>query len=901
MSSPLETNSFRFFLNFTSNESFGLVEITEPIGFDAQKFIVTQDNDRYGRDVEYASTDIRLRFSKDVIGQPSETPTTLPTGDEVYYLTSGFDFLLYEDELNGFESDVQFILRKDNLNFIVGNIDFAIRETDNRTFFEAIVIPDSRKFILKNRANIDVNILGDKNLDNETVDVVETEKMLLKSLAVFQGSLWRQNTPISRTDFLYARGVLHYPLGEVIEKSDIKSTLVVFMPFESTESGTEDVIRFRNRAKILDTQTQLTETTVTIKNFSCSIFSVTATVPMIITLSVNYGPTLENATTTRHKFFEVVTGSGYAIENQDFTFQIPEIPAGYKLFIDLSVENIYTQSLGEVYTEMSYDLVEITTTSTELDSVVRFVRHIDVMKSVANRVSGHSVLAPKYDLGGMFYDNVVLNGYLMRQFTDREFTMSFDDMVEQLKELNADYQILPDNKVFIGQYDDFYPPIEIGAFRQHADSEFLIEYNDRYKSNTFNYSYEEFEQDEDGTLEAVHTQAQFVIPNKQVENDINVEVPWVRDPYKIESTRRKNFISNNSTSITADQTAFIIDIIALPEDTTRTIKNILNFSFLIGTNRTFRVIAGDNFGWDLLGFGIGDRIESIRFMLNSESYDLAGVVIGLERSLLTIELDSRPTSIAGGQYEEFIEITYPLANVNWQNRTDEGFDFIGNISRPDTYSNLAYTIRRNMRYWESYIKTSGSYILDKVFKNTMFKSNGEASTKLIEEDRPIIENRDVIIDSLRERILTPRVINTNIIASFQEAVNIITSLNTVYENGTIGGFIRVVDTNDRVLKGYVRSLEYDWGKEEMSLVLEEKYEEDIIKIRSMENGLIFINNIGYDDVITKPINYKTVGDYITLYDSQWLPINNPQHISKYEINGNSFDNIDYLCHELSLL
>ena len=84
---PLNNNSYQFFLNFKN--SFGLLEITEPVKFDGASFVIEQDKERYGRDVSYFS-DIDLFFYKGFY-DTSLNPLMLPNGTIVTNLTQGFE------------------------------------------------------------------------------------------------------------------------------------------------------------------------------------------------------------------------------------------------------------------------------------------------------------------------------------------------------------------------------------------------------------------------------------------------------------------------------------------------------------------------------------------------------------------------------------------------------------------------------------------------------------------------------------------------------------------------------------------------------------------------------------------------------------------------------------------
>jgi hypothetical protein len=67
----------------------------------------------------------------------------------------------------------------------------------------------------------------------------------------------------------------------------------------------------------------------------------------------------------------------------------------------------------------------------------------------------------------------------------------------------------------------------------------------------------------------------------------------------------------------------------------------------------------------------------------------------------------------------------------YTNRTSEGFTLIENIQSGDNFSNLLYTIKRNMQYFYPYFKTACKFTPNGRIKNTYFKSNGEATTQYL--------------------------------------------------------------------------------------------------------------------------------------------------------------------------
>src|SRR5690606_21377215 len=88
-------------------------------------------------------------------------------------------------------------------------------------------------------------------------------------------------------------------------------------------------------------------------------------------------------------------------------------------------------------------------------------------------------------------------------------------------------------------------------------------FNDRYTINQFEFGYKTYEQDKDesNTIDAVHTQSQWSLDNRQVENIKKVELDHIRDAFKIEFARKQAI--NETTSTSDDDQLFIIDVVPL--------------------------------------------------------------------------------------------------------------------------------------------------------------------------------------------------------------------------------------------------------------------------------------------------------------------------------------------------
>src|SRR5690606_10898941 len=136
-----------------------------------------------------------------------------------------------------------------------------------------------------------------------------------------------------------------------------------------------------------------------------------------------------------------------------------------------------------------------------------------------------------------------------------------------------------------------------------------------------------------------------------------------------------------------------------------------------------------------------------------------------------------------------------------------------------------------MKHWESFIHTASLYKeADGILKNTYWKSNGELVTRLVGELNDVKENESVSISSLAPPLITPRIYKTTIISEWDKVLNLINKMNEVQDDGTIGGFIRIQVDREKIIKGYIKELDYTWATQQLMLTLEEKYESDKVTI-----------------------------------------------------------------------
>ena len=894
----MDDKLFRFYLNFKS-DSTGLLEITEPVGFDSANFVIEQDKKRYGRDVVYGNEEVDLQFYKGLF--------------ESQGFSMQFEKLLQYYKDYGFESEVEFIVDVDSNQLVVGLLDFQKAETDQIEYFKCKVIQNTNQAIVKRREDVNVDVFSSTDLDDNEITPVTTQKILLKAKPVVQISEWNSIDQIAlgfsktnnRNELLDIPSTDSFGANNCLSviNGGIENTLSFFQVIQQLDDvGNPTAENFT----YLEAKNDLTNVTIKItdliaytsqsKNdfFSNIVLTGSGSVKFV----VKYGYDIATSETIilYEKNFGFVNSTPVEYLPESFDVNIPFLNAGMRLWIYLqpyseaTFNQYQASSLAnyEVISVMESMKVNIVGTSTAIDSVIEGVRHIDYIKQVFKSATGLNVIAPKYDVGGQFYDNFVFNGKLIRQFSDQAFYGTIKENVEQLVELNADYQINKEN-VYIGQYSDFYINKEIGAFLTSPDANFKNNFNDRYALNTFEYKYKSFQQDRDesNTIDAIHTSTQWLNPNKQVEGNLVISVPFVRDPFEIESARRQGINTKDTTSLSNDDKVYILDVVPIAPSSRNNFTRVLQYQFS-NDNNTYKILSDGTFNWLLLGFGVGDIIS-----VNSVNY----VVEAIENTVLTLTY----TGTSNETNTAVLTIDYPLTNVAYTNRTNQGFTLIENIQTGDNFSNLRYSIKRNLKYWESYLKTACKFKPSGKIKNTYFKSNSLATTQYLGETNTIIEGADILVSDLSNAILSPYIYETKLIAGFDDVKDVLDKMETINIDNSIGGFIRIMDNNFRVVKVYPTKLDYSFATAELDIIAEEFQESEFLTIDTIGTDLIKINEVGYDPTIIKPIQIRTNGDYIQLLDSRGVGLNNEIKFNKVIVNSIIFTNIVELSDAILML
>jgi len=868
---------FKFKLEFPTIEQVGTIYVAEPFGFDSSTHSVNQDEKRFGRDVILGNEDIELEFTREEF-ERLDAEQTLINGKKTNYATHGFDYLIDLKNTYGWEAKAKFIIEKDNVDFLTGYIDF----------YTAIVSYDSIKFKIiqrnlfekiKRNEKVVVDAFSDKALDGTEITPCETVDILLKAKPIIQNSKWLEKTIENKQDINASfQSISICPLGDALSISNIQDSYVPFFQYQHLFSYTSGTLaQAVSDTKILTARNTLSFVKIVAKNvsFSGSLgSSLAGRFCRVVARRFIAGETTSISNVT----YDIpITSGTFTVTNQDYEFNFPLINIGesIQVVLEFGFSSSLLQSYNMQLFSYSSDSLEISLTSTSIDSVIKGVRLIDLLKHNIQSVGNVDFISPMYDVGGTHYNNFVFNGYMLGRVDDKPFNNTFEGLMNIPSELCADYQINPNN-VEILPYDDFYKNVEIASFKQNPDIETTTEYNKRYFVKTVDYSYKTSskgrETNTQNTIDDVHGQTQWLYPSERAENNLKIELDHIRSAFIIEEQRRQAVDVNQTNSLQNDTNLFIIKCVQIPPATTKTINAVLIQQW----NEPYLSILSTNFNWTTLGMTVGQIIT-----VTNAGVDYSYSVIELTPNIIKLQGGGAGNQISG---EFSMSITYILTGVQYMNQTNEGFQTIEGIEGSDNYSNLLYSIGRNLKTWYKYLATCGIYLKGKLITNTQFDNNGNLFTKLFSETVGTQDNAPIVIDDIGEsKILTPIIHNLTVLCDFNEATQLFEDIQS------LKGFIRCETLDNKVIKGYPKKAEYLWKDGELDLVLEEKFEMSEITIVRDGNS-IFVNETGYSEKIGL-FWFRINGIYVSLYDEKNILLANTERWDNVSINGVKYTDV----------
>ena len=856
----------KFYLDFIS-DGFGKVYVDEPFGFNTVSFDLNQKDKGLGRDVQFNSGESQFEFT--------------------HMRNHCLEKILYYHQKYGFESKITLGIEISGYPTILGDLDFAKCITDGLEYFKCKVIQDSDLQIIKRRKSVKVDLFSDKDLDGNPIAPLIAENMLFKAKPVYQESKWEQNGIFNERIYpLRAGAIFTKNINPcTLVKSDIEDSYPFFVSSEPEFSALPDssfqAIKAKNNLNNVNIKVNIKAILDVPDNGGTGGYAG-------IYIKVRYGGIFETSKEII-LFSDIKANGSTGIYDKYLTANITELKRDESIWIYVSIKN----RLNTYDISISDMTMEVTVESTAYNSIVPSFRLVDVMRQVIKSISGNAISAPRFDITGQFYDNRLFNGNFLRNIMTvynngvtktKPFLISLEDIEQSMVEMKGDYEV--NNPVFFGIEKDYYTAMESGFFDDTQFSKMNKTYNDEYCVISMKYGYKNYqalkEISEPNSADVVHGMMDMLLANKMVENKKEVAVEWIRDAFLGESSRRKGFEITSNTSAQEDDSLFCWDTINTVGDQSFEEVSEFKHEYNSVTNKLSLRIVDINL--IILGIEVGTPFV-VKDDLNQGNYIVFSVTANelvLTKTTGTISASNDGIRVTKYSY------TLLQSKIPFTNYTNQDFGDISNLNSKDSYSNLRYSVKRNVEnYYNSYLATCNLYHKEKAISITDYKNNGLCSTTYL--GKTVVENAPFTPSN---PIISPMLFNDVVFANV-EFKDFITLQNNIRSQR---GYIRSIDNTGNVIKLYPKKMSYENLSKELTIIGEEKYEPIGMTIVK-KDGLIEIN---FETILTKLI-YKIQGQMLYLYDMNNYRLYNGVYINKVSINGSMYDTEKQLDDSLKLL
>lgn len=821
--------------------------INEPIGYSEVDFVLQQKENRMGRD-ESLNGNGENRFTfNDYRG---------------HYLEK----LLYYYHKYGFEADITLIITTANGLKYESELHFVDVETDELTYISCRTISKNAQQLIKARRETKVDMFSSVDIDGEYIEPLVPVNMLLQAKPSIQTSTWQSATPFATIAGIALTAYVN--LTQSLIDSEIADT---YVPYSNNSRGD------RSGTQILLAQSNLKNVVL---NISLDVFLGADESDIIANLAYIKTTDEVNDSTPYTTVFNKNTSSGSFTIIDDFTVNLGDFQRGEKLYLFLRVA-----TTGIVAIKVNKSDVSLVAESTSYNSVVPTFRLIDVMKQVVKSISGQSVLSQRYDFAGNFYDNVFFNGNLMRFESDKPFYVSLKDIEDFIwGEHKGDSEIQEDGTLFFGIEKDFYTNIECGFFDDTQFEDMVKNTNQKYALNEFKFKYGKYqslkENTEPNSESTIHGESIWTFFNKRAPNKLEVNIEPVRDAILIDTQQRLATKISKDTATQDDDTIFVLDVVETTEDYKFTESTTLQHTF---TNPYLTLRSNGEVNFLTLGIK-----PYTTFIIETPNVNAGTFLV---QSVTTTEI-----VLSGGTWNsvndgiKLTKYTYEIRKetIPLTNRTDEGFTAISNLISPNRYSNLRYSIKRNiLNYWNSTLATVNLFWKDKPIRSTYYKNNGKCNTTYA--GLTVVESESFIPT---DPIVSPYVYEN------------LTFVNVDFDDYIIlrdrikkdRGYIRAINKNMRVIKVYPEKVTYVNAEKRLVISGEEKFEKAYLTITN-KGGIIVVN----EETSLIRLDYSIENNEVFLYDKERFRLYNPVFWDKVSVNGATAETIEQLISWLDLL
>lgn len=857
----------KFYLIF-SEEPNKRIRINEPVGYGEVDFNLDQREGKMGRDVSLSGGSINFRFTLHRHGKE-------------------FEKILYYAHRYGFEAKVKLIIVLHDGTEYIGELDFMTAESNDFNYFQCPIVVQSETQVFRRRSETKVDLFSSVDINGEFIPPLVPVNMLLKSKPSFQVSKWEQTADLVQNFNSEGSAVTTwYQVNPVLNLIDsgIKDTYTYFQPFKKSRRDPFLNSDFQS----LYAQTNLKNVTINIKNVNLSFETdVDNNGNGYVNLKLKIFKGAEWLDSEVRTIFSISKD-----ENQSYSFtgdflniNIGDLQRGNSLWIfwEFEVRQSTNVVIGaeprfEVFSRINKGTtIDISAESTAYNSIVPCIHVVDALKQISKSIAGLDVYAPRYEFGGYLYGTVITNGNLLRNILDKPFYVSWDDIFDKSisPEVNADSEIQIDSRVFVGIEEDYYTNNECGFFPNTQFSRMLRKPNPFYCLNNFNFKYENYqslkENTEPNSDSTIHGQSIFTPYNQNVESSRELSVKWIRDAILLDVQQRLSTAVSKDTATQDDDKIFAIDTVETENDEKFTESTALQHTY---TNPVLSLRSNGEINFTVLGIKSGSSFKINYPDANSGNYN----VLSVSNTEIQLQKVSSGSISAANDGVRLTNYTYEIKKeeIPLTNRTNQGFDSVLNLISPEKYSNLRYSVQRNIRnFYNNYLASVNLYWKDKVLKNTFYKNNGACETLYaglrVTEKEDWIPTNPIVTPYMYEKVIFANVDFSRFIA-LQNQIR------------TRRGFIRTIDNNKRVLKLYPIKMSYENKTRQLTISGQEKFEPTFMTIVK-QGGIITVNGETKLRKVTYDLAALERDNQVILFDLERQRLYNGVYWDKVSING----------------
>ena len=894
MAHPYNDKGFRHYLKFY-DFNMDWYEICEPIGFDAAKYVKKQLPNRWTRDVEYFAIE-GLTFA-DTSGKRLSSPRVCnPQGDLSEFMDYGLLYLLENRRIRGSEMKVGYKISRNGVDFKEFELDNRGDDiTDGETYYTAKLIEIGLVADHFRNLKNTFNAFSNKNWKDETITPINSFNYLVKATGSRNTNIIKSTgeTQLCQAFIFNSPGSAPVFINKIknIIQSDIESALS-WLEDESRLNFVGDtyepdpsqfaILRARKNIKSLKITIKLNlELFRYSQNFAENDRNV-----FRLYLFKSDGASFRDSFPgiTNSIWVSDVFGTETGVYSQSVSETIDltlnDIVIGGKVYFAFSFNSnsalpIYALNYLDSEISMLSEEVGLNTVSTAVtyyDLITQGIKYTNTLPLLIN----DSVLETKFKRQAIFNRNLINK-------TNELYTTN-ENLHKSLQEYCADVEISTQN-VQIRQNEGFYENIEIASFLVIPSEDYNEPYNETYLINNFGWGYKNFEQDRsaENTSLGVHTYSEWLPRNQRSDNSKKIEIDLVRD-FLEKQTVIDLELNKPKTSTEKDEKLFIEDMCELPPNTFNVFFSSLLMRWVSGKleilNTNSEGETGDSIiNWNKLGLQTGSIFEILE-SVNVGVYTVFSV--STNGTIITLTPNTPVSQYTG---DATIKIRHNYVNVFWQTRTTEGFSIA-----PRDYSNLAYTIKRNMKYWYQYLASVMLYAKSDI-QNSFFKNFGKLETQLDTETTPVIEDARILYSDLPKPLVEPIIIKAKIVAQYEDVVEYLENYRTKK------GFVRIFTPNGKVVKVFPKMFEYNISTNEANIDGEKKYEDEFLKI-TIDGNIVNVNDAPYD-IQGVAEWFITKNDFIQLYDKKSNPLSNYYRYDFVLLNGVKYNSITELVTQLN--